>query len=377
MKNRIFACLLSAVLLLGMTSCGNDTAKDPQQGTPASSVTTAAPTAEVTTKLPEIGGASTETVLKLNALTEGIRVLGIRENVTDGMLNCDLPGSGFEFSINSKGGTVNVRTRTSNACTFRVFVDGVAHKNAAGSEEFVINGVKNIEIPNITEGEHTIRVVRVTEAGGVTSSFYNVTFEGTQIPLTADENALTVEFVGDGNLLGDDVTTAYAYLTANKLTTSYGISAYVGQGLMNGSAPVTNSYGKTGNYSKDAEIVVIDLGAVDLAANLSQEDLALALTSFFTTVRTVNSPITKIVCVSAASNEALTAAMAAACTAAGGENAGFYAKALTETDAAAMADTLAAYITSIKDLAVASSVLQAGSSGYGVEIEYDSNAWIS
>lgn len=376
MKNRFFACLLSAVLLFGMVSCKDDTKnEEPPTTTTAAAVTTTAPE-QTTEEPPVIGGNTTETVVKLNGLTTGIHVFGIREEASDSVINCNNPGSGFELAINSKGGNVNVRTRTADPCTFRVFVDGEAWKNANGSEDFTINGVKNIEIPSISEGEHTIRVIRISEQGAGAACFYNATFEGTQKMLSPVENALRVEFVGDNSVLGADVTKAYAYLTAGKLNAAYAVSAFVGQGVVTGTSPVPNAYGKSGSCTDAADIVVIDLGAADLTAGTSAADLTSAYGALLAAVREVNGPVAKIVCLSSA-NDALHEVVTATCTAAGGEGAGYFAKALTASDAAAVAEELASYLTSIKDLTVETLLLTGAASGYGVEIDYNAGDWIA
>ncbi len=374
MKNRILACLLAAVMLLALASCGDGSGEAPATSAPDAATT--APQEPATDPIPEIGGNSTETVVKLNSTTEGIRFLGIRENTSDAVINCDNPGSGFEISIKSKGGTVKVRTRTANACSFRVLVDGQVWKNAEGSDTFVVNGVKNIEIPNVTEGDHTVRVVRLSDTSVGAVSFYNATFEGELVKI-ADEQALRVEFVGDGSLLGTDVTKAYAYLTAGKLNAAYAIVAGEGQGLTAGTAPIANSYAKTGDYTKGADVVVLDLGAVDLTSGVAAADLTAAYASFLAAVRAANGPMVKIVCLADSANADLSAAVTAACETAGGEISGNFVLTYTASTADALAQTLADRINAVKDATIELSVLSGTSSGYGVEIDFNAAEWIS
>ena len=393
MKKRFLVFLLAALLIASMTACtGND---NPETDTTAAEETTLPEETTAPDVAPTPGAASDATVVKLNYGTVDIFTYGIRELEDASMLNCDQVGSGFEIKIDSEGGTVAVRTRTADATAFRVFVDGVGVKTADGSDYFVINGVKNIEF-EVTAGEHTVRVIRVSDAIVGAASFYNITFEGKQmVHADSTEEPLRVEFVGDGITAGEglaesgDVTQAYSYLTAHKLNADYAITAFTGKGLATGATPIATAYSKSGNYDTPADVIVVNVGLEDVALTgddaVTAEDLAKAYEELLKTIRQKNGPTAKVVCVTTSANEVLTAAVTAAVESVGGNAAGYYAKALTASAAklptaaehAAYADELVAYITSIKDNEVVSPELVGSASGYGVEIDYASGEWKS
>ena len=185
---------------------------------------------------------------------------------------------------------------------------------------------------------------------------------------------------------GSDII-IYAYLAAQKLKADYAIAASVGQGLTVGSAPISGSYAKNGDYSFGADVVIVHVGNEDVAVTgdgaVTAEALASAYQAFLKNVRAVHGSNAKIVCVSTSSNEVLKTALETACTELGGETAGYYAKLLTASagklptaaEHTAYADTLATYIDSIKNNTVISPELQGAASGYGVEVDFGSSDW--
>ncbi|MBQ7347155.1 MAG: hypothetical protein IJW55_04290 [Clostridia bacterium] len=389
---KILIFLLAALLTLSLCACG-DTSDDP------------ADTGETGTKeeITTSGGViiqpsgNTATTVKLNANTEDIKLFGARESASDSVLNCNTPGAGFEIVIDGDGGVVNVRTQTVKTVSFRVWVDGEACKNADGGDYFEVNGVKNIEIPAVTAGKHTIRVIRVSDKSAGTAIFYNISFEGEQETIEeSNETPLFIEFIGDGitggaGLGGDreDATQAYAYLTANAMNADYAIAAFAGQGLTVGESPIASNYAKDGNYDAKADIVVVNVGAEDFAQTgdnaVDADAFTTAYKNFLKAVRAQNGSSCKIVCVSTSSNEALNTAIASACEALGGNQAGYYGKALTASAAtnptaaehAAYATELATYLNSIKDDVISLKTLDRENAGYGEEVDYDSADWNS
>ena len=192
-----------------------------------------------------------------------------------------------------------------------------------------------------------------------------------------NEQTLRVEFVGDSSVVGEDVTKAYPYLTAGKLNAAYAVVAGEGQGLTAGTAPIANSYAKTGNYTEGADVVVLDMGAVDLTSGVTAADLTAAYASFLAAVRAANGPTVKIICLADSANADLNTAVAAACENAGGEISGNYVLTYTASTADALAQTLADRINAVKDAVIELSVLSGASSGYGVEIDFNATEWIS
>lgn len=392
--------LLAAMLTLGLCACGDRTSEGP------------AATGENQTDGDQMGGDQTtdpsgsmviepsgdedKTTLKLNSGTDGIRMFGERETLSASVINCNNAGSGFEVVLESEGGDVQIRTQTSDPVCFRVWVDGEVCNSADDSEYFEINGVKTIDIPELAEGEHTVRVIRVSDAGAGTAMFYNITFTGTAGETdAAPEEALFVEFVGDGITCGEalggaheDAAQAYAYLTANALNADYAIASFAGQGLTVGEKPIASNYAKQGNYERQADIVVVCVGNEDFALTGDQavnaETFTAAYRDFLKSVRTVNGSQCKIVCVASSANRELGEAVANACDELGGENSGYYVKTFsvsstvpTAEEHQAFATELAAYIDSIKDASVTLTTIVSEEEGYGAEIDYDAAEWDS
>lgn len=382
---KVLTALLACLLAVGLCACNNDEPTTPE-------TTAATQSGEENNILPIKPPAKVEETVKLKNGAENVRVFGVREELSDTVLNCNYPGSGFEVKLNCEGSVINVRTSTSDACDFRVWVDGEAWKNADGGDYFTVNGVKNIEIPNVSKGEHTVRVIRASEKG-VTAMFYNVTFEGEQSELSATE-AMTVEFVGDGITAGAklngencDATLGYAYKTAAALGVNYGITASVGQGVLTGTSPIGTSYAKEGNYANKADIIVVNVGAEDFAVTgdgaITAEAFAEAYTALLKNIRTKNGSACKIVCVTTASSEALRTAVANVCQQLGGESAGYFVKALTvsaatlptEAEHTAYATELSAYLNSIKDITIEVNSLKDAESGAGEKVDYGTANW--
>lgn len=389
---KVMTFLLACCLAVGLCSCDDDDNKKENTTT-----TVTEQKEELTTKPPVIitpPAPSNETTVKLKDGAKNVLFLGEREESSDAVLNCNYPGSGFEVKIDCDGGTVNVRTETNDPCDFRVYVDGEAWKNAEGSYYYTINGNRNLEIPNVTEGEHTVRVIRVSDKDAGTAKFYNINFEGEQMELTVAEETPFIEFVGDGITLGAglnagacDAALSYAYLTANALGYDYAITGANGQGLTTGDSPIASSYGKNGDYTRGADIIVVNVGAEDFAKTgddaVTAEAFASAYKSFLKDIRTKNGATCKIVCVVTSANAELRTAVESVCTELGGDGAGYYAKLMiasaatapTAEEHAAYATELTAYINTIKDNEVTLRELIGADSGYGSEIGFGSSEW--
>jgi threonine synthase len=106
-----------------------------------------------------------------------------------------------------------------------------------------------------------------------TACFYNIVFEGKQLELsTTSDDALFIEFIGDGITVGAglngnacDASQAYAYLVANQLKVNYTITSFEGQGLISGTDPISTAYGKEGDFSHRADMIVVNVGSEDFA----------------------------------------------------------------------------------------------------------------
>lgn len=398
---KLWIFLLACAMIVGLTGCSLFKKTEPMEE--SSETTTDA------TSVPDSTDATTEgggvivappavelTTVKLNSTTENIRFFGFREVYSDKMLPCNNPGSGFEIKISGEGGVVNVRTQTSDPVSFRLYVDGVAYNNANGSPYYTINGVKNIEIPAISAGEHTLRLIRVSDRADGEAKFYNIAFVGAQVALEPlSEDALKVEFLGDGITGGeglgvnvDDVTLSYSYLTALGLKSDYSIVAFEGQGLISGNSAIGSSYGTADDYTTNsADVVVLNVGGVDFSATgggmIDSASFKIAYKTLLQKLREVNGAECKVVCVVTSSNAALTSAVSEVCQGLGGDQCGFYLKTLTAptgeipsvAEHSAYAAELISYISSIKDKVIGPRELAKAEQGYGTEVDFDSAEW--
>lgn len=410
MKNRLFAILLAGALL-GFAGCQNVTKAPEKTETTAGQTEseTNGDTAEPGVTEPDL--SEYKTTIAFKGDVAGIRLLGSRRAESTDQLNVDYIGSGLEFVIDCKGGTLTLRTATDDRCYFRAWVDGEVWNNTDGTPYYLVNGVKNLVLPALPAGVHTVRVVKVTDYTLTCAHFYSMTFYGTllseQMPVNA---ALLGEFIGSdtavgmgvlnaeqaGSYQGQDGTLAYPWLVADALGSDCTVTAFAGNGLLSGSLALQASYllasplrdATQYSFSRTADYAVIDLGSVDAAAGVTAEQFQEAYIRLIRTVYEKNGESCKIYCVYR-TGDAFASVIAELCQMMGGSAAGLYSMCLdqpagacaTAQEQQAYADALAKWIgETLDDTVTKKPELELGSlsvigQGNGMEIGYNDPKW--
>ena len=193
---RWIVLLLAGLMVFGLFGCGTkdgedsatgDSAGQPEESTPTT--TEADTNTDPDPSDPTDDLKQYEHTVVLNSGTEGIKILGERSLESSTQLNCDWTCSGLEFVIDCKGGNLTLRTSTTDPCYFRVWVDGEAWENTDGSLYYMINGTKNLVVPDMPVGEHTVRVLKVTGYTLARAHFYSMTFYGSLLADKATASA--------------------------------------------------------------------------------------------------------------------------------------------------------------------------------------------
>ncbi len=227
--------------------------------------------------------------------SQNIRFIGRMQDV-DGGVFCDFTASGIEF----KGifeGEIKLYLSCSDDTYFSVYVDG----EKCADRYFANAGTEYITLATFeTESEHTIKVLKQTEAQVSLAVLKRIDITGTLYDAPAKREYL-IEFIGDsitsgygnlgdnstkdaGSALWSDGTQAYAFLTAELLDADATVISCSGIGIDKGYTDFKESdfYLKQSYYrNADAEytdngiipdLVVINLGTNDLGCG-SKEDV--------------------------------------------------------------------------------------------------------
>lgn len=282
--------------------------------TPTSRITTAsteAPTSSPTVTTPKEPAMS---VLSLTdkAVLAKVKIQGRSGPVSSGV-SFDWSANTLEFQAACAGSvSLTLKENASQTLYYTVLVDGKEQKRAhrTGSRLFLAE--------NLPQGDHTFQVVRQTESFYGQATLCAIELTG-QLKSRPADRPLYMEFLGDsitvglGNLcLGlpqpasdysenQDGTQSYAYLTAQALGADIsvlarsGIGAYHGWDGGNPALPpmyesISYYRDKTAPwaFSRQADIVVINLGTNDLWTGGSSSALTQAMQDFMRQVRRKN-----------------------------------------------------------------------------------------
>lgn len=379
---KILALLLVGLMLLGVSACK----KDGETDVPDTSDTVAEEEngEETPSDGESDGGEDGQPVLvtktlKLHSRTVGSRNIGVRHIESASQINCDAAGSGVELNIKLEGTEITFVASANAACRFRAYVDDVEWKNADGSVYFTVGTEDtSITLGGLTEGEHNVRLIKVTDAITAQAQIKSLTYAGT-IKTEPTDKSLYIEFVGDaftgGSGSDSDVAMLYSYKTATAMNADYSIHAFDGQGLLAGERKVTENYGKTSptrdatesyDFGREADMVVVNIGAVDIAGDISAEDFASAYNDLLVNIRRKNGADCRIYCLYGVGGDKYNDAIKQSCQALGGNTAGYYTLDITDMSQDAVAAALTEKLNATKDNTVVPSQLK----GVGTIIEW-------
>lgn len=244
------------------------------------------------------GGAETPkpeaTTYKLAENSEKLKLHG-RMSVINSGITCDFTASGIEFTVLAQG-KVKLKVTCTKDTYFSLWIDGVKQQD---KRLYASNIPTTLTLADFSEkGEHTIKVLKQTEAQWSLSVLNELSFAGEFKDAPANA-AKYIEFIGDsivcghGNLClsGDDNsgkavcedgTTAFAYLAAQRLKADCSIIGCSGVGIDKGFTnfsekdfyPKTSYYRSTStlyDFARKPDLVVINLGTNDQTKGSTQE----------------------------------------------------------------------------------------------------------
>lgn len=312
---KIVAFLLVAMMLVQLVACSSDLA--------STDTGTNAPT---TTKAPDTNNEPVlvGTKYALNNTATWVKILDPRMEATDSLITCDWSASGIEFTATCKGDVVfevNATTKKGGGvegCYFRAYVDGEAYLNGT-TPYYEAKGKTYITLKNLTEGTHTVRLVKATGYTLANVDLISVTVDGTVGETASAAKDTFIEFIGDdiscgyaligeknGAYTAQDATLAYPYLIADTLNADYSVVAISGQGILKGNPGVAGGYKYASPnrdqaaeyaFTRKPNVVVINADANDASDGFSETNYIEALESFVEYVREKNGADTHIILV--------------------------------------------------------------------------------
>lgn len=280
--------------------------------------------------------------------TAGVRILGVRNLASTEQINLDWSCSGFELTVENKGGDVRFQVTTSDnqSAYFRIWLDGETWEQSNGEIYYRVGGKGTIIMRDVPAGRHTVRVLKVTGYTLARSAVLSVTLNGSILPEAPAERELYVEFVGDSITCGwgtigahggaysdQDGTLAYSYLLAGALDADYSMTALSGQGLLWGDPGLTEGYLYASpmrddqtpyDFARQADLVVINIGTNDFSKGVSEEEFRAAYRDFLQTVREKNGEDCRILCLYNAMNDTFSAAIESVVAGLGGMQNGIW-----------------------------------------------------
>lgn len=277
------------------------------------------------------------------ASEENVKALG-RTYFDNDILYCALSGTGAEFSFTGTKCSVVIRGDSSstnpsmkdNHARVGIYVDG-----ERVVDDMINEAEKSYDVFECQEAkEVTVSIVKLSESPMSTIGIKEIKATGTKIEPTPDKDML-IEFIGDSITCGygiddpdkdhhfvtatEDVTKAYAYLTAKALGADYSMVSFSGYGIISGyttgdekvsSQTVPQYYTKLGfcwgsttpfnpsvvewDFSKrQPDVIVLNLGTNDDSYTNGdaekQTEYSEAYTEFLKLIREKN-PDAKILC---------------------------------------------------------------------------------
>lgn len=302
---RLIYLLLPALLLLGAPACGTTADEGPDD-----------------LKTQTIEGLEVISADEMQKFDESVMRLYGRTYKSGKQLLFDNAGTGAEFTFYGTQFEAKILS-TGDLLYARVFVDG----DKTGALMEFRRGFKKFEFlaENLTEGVHTVKIVKATSSQNGALSLGEVRTDG-KFLRPKEKTPLKIEFVGDSITVGagvfappsedpaienSDATKGYAYLTAEALGADCSLVATEGictkvkwvlpvsmcEMYLYKSSVTTASYG----FPAEQDLVVVALGTNDsyymsTDRNYSSDAFSADYRELLTLVRSKNKSA-KIVCI--------------------------------------------------------------------------------
>ena len=251
----------------------------------------------------------------LNNTASFVKLLDPRMEKTADYITCDWSASGIEFVATCKGDVVfkvNAATKMGGGvegCYFRVYVDGAEYKNG-DTPYYTVKGDSTLTVAGLTEGTHTIKLVKATGYTLANVNLISVTLDGTVSGTAPADKEFFIEYVGDsmscgwgvvGNYDGaytaQDAALAYPYLVSEALGADMSVVALSGQGIIKGNPGIANGYkyaspfrSKAAEYSftRKPDVIVINADTNDGYENTAVATYISSFGNFVNYVREKN-----------------------------------------------------------------------------------------
>lgn len=231
-----------------------------------------------------------------------------RTTILDYGVALDQAASGVEFTVETAG-KVTVTADVTADTYFTIYVDGVRQEE----RQLLTRENRTMTVAEFaTDGTHTIRVVKQTEAQKSLCVLRSIGLAGTIEEKPADRD-MYLEFIGDsitcgfGNLtdvsnpdsqnaLYEDATQAFPFLTAEKLGADISVLGCSGMGAAKGYTGFTakdyitaNSYFRSAqvlyDFARVPDYVIINLGTNDSANQATKAEFQDAVRALVAQVR--------------------------------------------------------------------------------------------
>lgn len=293
--------------------------------------------------------------IMLSDKTDCFKITG-RYSVLSSGITWDWSASGIEFDAECQGDVV-MNYISDGALWFRVWVDGVKQDN-------IYEGVKGENrttlVTDLAPGVHRIKVARMTDVKSSLGVICSIELDGVLLERPAD-NGFFVEFLGDsltcgtGNMDGwqgqteglggyryMDATRTFAYQLANDyiVDCDYSFVSIAGSHVAESSkyenfldvflqTNYRRSMTDMWEYSRKADLVVINLGTNDAVQHLDTTQFKTNLGTLTDTVRSIHGEDTPILFVMNMMTNNCITQIRELIEERGGENAGLYGIILT------------------------------------------------
>ena len=297
-----------------------------------------------------------DTVMRLSKNADKVKAYG-RHSVTSSGITADWSASGIEFNAECCG-DISITVSSTKKTYFAAYVNG-----ERVDELFLANeGSTTFKVAEgLDYGAYNIRLLKCANVVQANCIVESVKLDGALLEAPKD-NKLLIEFIGDSITCGYgvidgatsdsanvgtykycDATSAFPYLTAEKLGADWRIEGVSGAGMCKGYTTYTVpeifythtwTRNKTKQYDfaseRTPDVIVINLGTNDQSKSSDPEAFKTAVKTFVTTIREKYGKDVPIVWAYGMMNDTMSTHVKAAFTALGGEASGYYTVKLTQ-----------------------------------------------